>query len=81
MKKSAQSKKKYNFPLIIEQDEDGYYIIECPVLSGCYTQGKTMEEALKNIEEVIKICLAEKETRELVSDYHSQNFIFSTITV
>jgi len=51
----------YQFPLVIERDEDDFYIVECPVFSGCYTQGKTMSEAIKNIKEVIDLCLEEKD--------------------
>lgn len=47
--------KSYRFPLIIEVDEDGFYVAECPVFSGCYTQGKTFDEAIKNIKEVIAL--------------------------
>ena len=42
----------YRFQVIIEQDEDGVYIASCPALQGCYTQGKTYEEAIKNIKMV-----------------------------
>jgi predicted RNase H-like HicB family nuclease len=50
------------FTVIVEKDEDGYYVAEVPDLKGCYTQGKTMEEVMKNIREVIELCLeAEKE--------------------
>lgn len=50
------------FTVIIEKDEDGYYVAEVPDLKGCYTQGKTLEEVMKNIREVIELCLeAEKE--------------------
>ena len=50
------------FTVLIEKDEDGYYVAEVPDLKGCYTQGKTFEEAMKNIREVIELCLeAEKE--------------------
>lgn len=49
------------FPVIIEQDEDGTYIIECPQFKGCYTQGATREDAVENIKEVIKMCVEEKE--------------------
>lgn len=45
------------FTVIIEKDEDGYYVAEVPDLKGCYTQGKSMDEVLKNIGEVIDICL------------------------
>lgn len=49
--------KKYNFTVIIEKDEDGMFVAEAPDLKGCYTQGKTLEEVLKNIKEVIELCL------------------------
>lgn len=39
---------------IIEQDEDGMYIAECPTLPGCISQGETREEALVNIKDAIK---------------------------
>ncbi len=35
------------------KDEDGYWIVECPSLRGCVSQGKTKEEALANIKEAI----------------------------
>lgn len=39
--------------VILYKDEDGYWIIECPSLKGCVSQGKTKEEAIKNIKEAI----------------------------
>lgn len=45
---------KYSFTVIIEKDADGYYAY-CPQLQGCYTQGKTYEEALENIEDAIRL--------------------------
>lgn len=42
------------FRILIEQDEDEMYIAECPTLPGCISQGKTREEAKKNIEDAIK---------------------------
>ncbi|MDI6744147.1 MAG: type II toxin-antitoxin system HicB family antitoxin [Thermodesulfovibrionales bacterium] len=38
----------------IEQDQSGYYVAEVPALPGCLSQGKTYEEALKNIKEAIE---------------------------
>ena len=49
--------KKYNFTVVIERDEDGMYVAEVPDLKGCYTQGATLEEVLKDIKEVIELCL------------------------
>ena len=40
---------KKHFPILIEQDSDGYFIVECPVLKGCRSYGETIEEALRNI--------------------------------
>jgi len=48
------------FTVIIEKDEDGVYIAEVPDLKGCYTQGETVEEVMKNIREVIEMCLEEQ---------------------
>jgi len=45
------------FLITIFQDEDGMYIAECPSIPGCISQGKTEQEAEKNIREAIKECL------------------------
>lgn len=45
------------FSVVIERDEDGMYIVECPSVPGCVSQGKTEEEAIENIKEAIKACL------------------------
>jgi len=46
------------FKVIIKEDkEDGGYNVSCPALSGCHSQGDTIEEALKNIKEAIEGCL------------------------
>ena len=39
--------------VILYKDEDGYWIVECPSLKGCLSQGRTKEEALSNIKEAI----------------------------
>jgi len=52
--------KKVQLPVLVEKDEDGFFVAECPILRGCYTQGKTIDEALKNIHEVIELCLLEQ---------------------
>jgi len=45
---------QYRFPVVIEKDEDGYFAF-CPDLQGCYTQGDTYEETLRNIEDCIRL--------------------------
>jgi len=46
-----------NFTVLIEQDEDGIYIAKVPDIIGCYTQGKTVEQAMERIKEAIQVCL------------------------
>lgn len=41
----------------IEKDEDGWYIVECPSIPGCVSQGHTKDEALENIKDAIVECL------------------------
>ena len=49
-----------HFPVLIEQDEDNIYIVSCPVFKGCHASGKTIDKAMKNIREVIEMCVEEK---------------------
>jgi len=51
----------HEFYVIIEQDEDGYYVGEVPQLRACYSQGKTLDELMVNIREVIELCLEEED--------------------
>ena len=57
--------KKLHFPIIIEMDEDGCYIVSCPLFKGCHSYGETVDEALDNIREVIDICMEETSPDEL----------------
>ena len=45
------------FSVIIDRDEDGVWVVECPAIPGCVSQGRTKEEALENIREAIQLCL------------------------
>ena len=42
------------YRIILEQDEDGIFVAECPSLPGCVSQGKDRKEALNNIKDAIK---------------------------
>ncbi len=68
-------------PIIVEKGIDGWYVAECPVLEGCYSQGKTIDQALKNISKVIKLILTEKPARQLLQKYHPQELSLHTIEV
>ena len=45
------------FSVVIEKDPEGGYVVSCPAIKGCHSQGDTVEEALKNIKEAISGCL------------------------
>ena len=45
------------FNVTIERDEDGVWVVECPSIPGCVSQGSTRDEALDNISEAIRLCL------------------------
>lgn len=45
------------FNVTIERDEDGVWVVECPSIPGCVSQGATKAEAIENIKDAIKICL------------------------
>ena len=57
-----------NFKVVLQEAEEGGYIVSCPALPGCHSQGDSMDEALENIKEAIAGCLeslAEERTRLL----------------
>ena len=45
------------FTVVIERDEDGYYVASVPALRGCHTQAKNLDTLLKRIREAIQLCL------------------------
>ncbi len=45
------------FNVTLDRDEDGAWVVECPAIPGCVSQGGTREEALVNIEDAIRLCL------------------------
>ena len=52
-----------HLPILVEQDEDNAYIVSCPVFKGCHSYGKTIDEALENIKEVIDMCMEEEKDK------------------
>lgn len=53
------SMEKQLFKIIVEQDEDGFFIASVPALPGCHTQAKSMSELRKRTREAIALCLEE----------------------
>jgi predicted RNase H-like HicB family nuclease len=53
------------FSVVIEKDEDGYFVASVPALRGCHTQAKSLDVLMKRIREAIELCL---EVQEPVSN-------------
>jgi len=68
-------------PLLVEKGSDGFYAVECPLFEGCYTQGKTIDEALQNVREVLALILEDTEAQETLREYHPENIGFQAITI
>ena len=50
------------FNVVIEQDEDGYYVASVPALRGCHTQAKSLDDLMERVREVIELCLEVEDT-------------------
>lgn len=51
------------FVVTIDRDEDGTWVVECPSIPGCVSQGATKGEALENVKDAIAACLAVRSER------------------
>ncbi len=49
------------FSVLIEKDEDGYFVASVPALRGCHTQAKSLDVLMKRIKEAIELCLEVEE--------------------
>jgi predicted RNase H-like HicB family nuclease len=45
------------FQVTLDRDEDGVWVVECPSIPGCVSQGKDRGEAIENIRKAIRMCL------------------------
>ena len=59
----------HKFPILIETDEEGAFILSCPTFRGCRSYGETIEEGMRNIREVLEICMEEDPAQ------HSNRFV------
>lgn len=57
-------KAKREFTVVIERDEDGYYVAHVPELRGCYTQAKNLDTLMKRVREVIELCLEDGDSAQ-----------------
>ncbi|HEV2295721.1 MAG TPA: type II toxin-antitoxin system HicB family antitoxin [Tepidisphaeraceae bacterium] len=54
------SKRSDPFTVLVEQDEDGYYVATVPELRGCHTQARSLDVLTKRVREAIALCLADE---------------------
>jgi predicted RNase H-like HicB family nuclease len=68
LKKRGELKMIREFNVVIERDEDGYFVASVPALRGCHTQAKSLDVLMKRIREAIELCLEVEEptTNEFV---------------
>jgi predicted RNase H-like HicB family nuclease len=65
-----KSSQNTSLPVIIEIDEDGVFIVSCPLFKGCHSYGDSIDEAIENLSEVIEICMDEEtETSKSLQNY------------
>ena len=48
---------QHQFDVVIERDEDGYFVASVPQLQGCHTQARSLDEVMERIREAIALCL------------------------
>lgn len=68
--------KVYEFPVVIEKDGKSSFFAVAPTLQGCYTSGKTFNEAVENIKDAISLYVADlKEKKEVVPKRRTVSFM------
>lgn len=48
---------KKEFTVVVEQDEEGYFVAEVPGLQGCHTQAKSLDQLMERVKEAISLCI------------------------
>jgi predicted RNase H-like HicB family nuclease len=54
-----------DFTVVVERDEEGYYVASVPALAGCHTQARSLDELMERVREAIALCLEEGDGADL----------------
>jgi predicted RNase H-like HicB family nuclease len=54
---SDETNMRREFTVIVERDEDGFYVASVPALAGCHTQARSLDELVERVKEAIAVCL------------------------
>lgn len=57
MESESRVKAQRKFTVVIERDEEGYYVATVPALRGCHTQAKGLDTLMKRVREAVELCL------------------------
>jgi predicted RNase H-like HicB family nuclease len=72
--------KVYDFKIMLEPDEEsGGYVVSCPSLPGCYSQGDTVDDAIANIREAILLCLEDMQSQNQVIHDSSKTLVTDVV--
>ena len=58
---------EYHYPVVVEIDEDGIFIVSCPTFKACHANGLTIDAALNHLSEVIEMCLEDNYLTSLLN--------------
>lgn len=73
--------KTYHLPVVVEIDENGFFIVSCPLYKGCHSYGKTIDQALENLKEVVAMCIEEQPLEESNKFVGVRELEFKTLPV
>ncbi len=65
MPMANESNMRRDFTVIVERDEDGYYVASVPALAGCHTQARSLDELVERVQEAIAVCLEDADAAAL----------------
>ncbi len=66
---SMRKSSKREFSVIVERDEDGYYVASVPELPGCHTQARSLDKLIERIREAIALCLEVERNGRAVTEF------------
>jgi predicted RNase H-like HicB family nuclease len=64
-----QKTRKHEFSVIIERDEDGYYVASVPELRGCHTQARSLDKLITRVREAIELCLEDESDAPATTEF------------
>lgn len=60
---------KREFSVIVERDEQGYYVASVPALPGCHTQARSLDKLIARIREAIELCLEVEQDEPAITEF------------